>query len=176
MNDLSVVVILWMFFSWASLRDVGHRRNSDNALWKFCFLKLYIMPFNALTVIEVESVEVHALHQVAKGLWLKWGQTRITDFTGQKQKKNFLNNVLIYPPKHWPKWKSYTHNSKQIFCDLRISFKVSIVNGLNKLFSDFNDLLFACCQRKQARNIRKHIFFLPLTHSHIHKATQWVLC
>lgn len=79
----------------------------------------------------------------------------------QKQGKNTISNdLLIHPPKHFPKWKSYTHNCKEVFNDLRISFKVPIVNGLNKLFSDFNDLLFACCQRK-ASKIRKHIFFRP---------------
>lgn len=41
---------------------------------------------SALTIVKVESVEVHALHQVPQGLGFKRGQTRITDFTGHKIK------------------------------------------------------------------------------------------
>lgn len=31
------------------------------------------------TILKVELVKVHALHQVSKGLWLKRSQSRVTD-------------------------------------------------------------------------------------------------
>ena len=38
-----------------------------------------------LTVLKVEAVEVHALYQVAQSLWLKRGQTRITDLPAERE-------------------------------------------------------------------------------------------
>lgn len=96
-------------------------------------------------------------------------------FSWTKTKTNFkifFLTILNCLPKHSPKWKSYTHTLKQIFNDLRISFKISIVNGLNKLFSDFYDLLFACCQRKSKENQSGNTFsfflLLILTYTQSH--------
>lgn len=105
---------------------------------------------------------------------VKPGSQILLDKKQKRKKRNdFLNDVLIHPPKHCPKRKSYTHNSIKIFSDLRISFKVSIVNGLNKLFSDFNDLLFACCQRKAGKeNQETHSRSSSRSFSHTHTHTK----
>jgi len=47
--------------------------------------------FAALTVVEVEPVEVHPLHQVAEPLGLKGGQTRVADLPVKKKRRRKRN-------------------------------------------------------------------------------------
>ena len=41
-----------------------------------------------LTVLKVESVEIHSLHQVAERLRLKGGQSRIADLTEEERERD----------------------------------------------------------------------------------------
>lgn len=56
------------------------------------------LPFKLLTVLKVELVEVHALHQVPQRLRLEGGQARITDSPGREEKSREETNVSHPPP------------------------------------------------------------------------------
>lgn len=52
----------------------------------------------ALTVLEVEAVEVHALHQVAQGLGLKGGEPRVADLPARQWVSSSLARPHPAPP------------------------------------------------------------------------------
>lgn len=67
-------------------------------------------------------MEIHALHQVSHGFWLKSSQMRIANFTAIARKFN----------------KS---SAQKLWCVSRVSGEVSAVDGFDQLFRHFDNLL-----------------------------------
>lgn len=85
----------------------------------------------ALTVLEVEAVEVHALHQVAQRFGLEGGEPRVADLPA----KCCVSLSPTPPPGPPPPPRPHS----------RVGLEVPVVDGLDELLCDLNDLLLAGC-------------------------------
>ena len=102
-----------------------------------------------LTILKVKAMEVMSFHQVAQGLRLKGSETRITNLP-VKPKKNKKNreSAKKVSESFWDVTVQMQRGR-----NLRIGLKVSIIDRLNQLLSDFDNFLLAGYNTRSQKTI-----------------------
>lgn len=120
-----------------------------NKLLTLHFQEVIIIYILELTILKVKAVEVVSFHQISQCLRLKGSQTGITNLPVAEKTEEWAKNLhtrqVMIPAR--PGEKN----------DLRVGLKVSIVDWLNQLLSDFDNFLFASWNRRSQDN---HMVFL----------------
>ena len=112
-------------------------------------------PRPALTVLEVESVEVHPFNQVAQGFRLKRGQAWVADFPGgqtQVRRGPSEPGASIQPPPCGEALQVHPPIPEQARRpDSRVGLEVAIIDSLDELLRDLDDLLRPRCRETAAQ-------------------------
>ena len=112
-------------------------------------------PRPALTVLEVESVEVHPFNQVAQGFRLKRGQAWVADFPGgqtQVRRGPSEPGASIQPPPCGEALQVHPPIPEQARRpDSRVGLEVAIIDSLDELLRDLDDLLLPRCRETAAQ-------------------------